>query len=628
LTLTCGKGQASIQLTTNGAERMRIDSSGNVGIGTSSPLQKLHVEGLSYFGSDIFTLNNGGIFFSGNNSYQRGIYSNASGLTLQTLGSPKVTITDGGNVGIGTTAPSGKFEIDASGSFNWGFPSTAVAKIGTKGTGGSLLVSTPSLNSSYESGFAVDGTYSSGKSVINLTAFGVLSGGPYGADFAFRTTDQSVLSERMRITSGGNVGIGTSSPSGKLEVNGSGFTAGLINATMTSGGGNVLRLNTNFSGGNTIDLNPFINGVSNGGFEISQNGTQRFVIAENGNVGIGTTSPGFATAGRTVLTLNGSSTSLMEFQAGGAFKSYFYQSGTSFEIYETNTLQFSVNGGERMRIDLYGNVGIGTSSPQSKLSIGSNHGTLISIGQPLWSNTAVLKTDWDGSDFTQLLVASNAANSAAITLRASGNVGIGTSNPSGKLDTNGDGVFGKQDYSYQAIQKVLTLRGDAVSGVYAGNSYRFYTTPGALNSAQKLSIRSEYNGSESSDLMTILGNGNVGIGTASPGAKLVVYSGASVTDYASFATGDGSNTMQYIPYVGAGDYNSLSYGGGSLLFNTLGSRFTVGTHNGTSIQFGPTNTLILGNVGIGTTAPIHKLSVNGKIGGDVYADSFVELQHH
>lgn len=84
---------------------------GRVGIGTTNPLQKLHVEGLSYFASDIFTVNNGGIFFSGNSSYQRGIYSNASGLTLQTLGNPKLTINDGGNVGIGTSAPSEKLDV-------------------------------------------------------------------------------------------------------------------------------------------------------------------------------------------------------------------------------------------------------------------------------------------------------------------------------------------------------------------------------------------------------------------------------------------------------------------------------------------------------------------------------------
>jgi hypothetical protein len=62
-------------------------------------------------GSDIFTYNNGGIFFSGAASYTSGIFQNAVGLNLQTGGSPKLTITSGGNVGIGTTSPFGKLSV-------------------------------------------------------------------------------------------------------------------------------------------------------------------------------------------------------------------------------------------------------------------------------------------------------------------------------------------------------------------------------------------------------------------------------------------------------------------------------------------------------------------------------------
>ena len=101
--------------------------------------------------------------------------------------------------------------------------------------------------------------------------------------------------------------------------------------------------------------------------------------------------------------------------------------------------------------------------------------------------------------------------------------------------------------------------------------------------------------------LRIASSGNVLVGTTTDnGAKLQVsgrasiYTGASVIDAVAFTASDGSNALNYIPYVGAGDYNNLSYGGGSLLFNNISSRFTVGTHNGTAIQFGPTDTIISG----------------------------------
>lgn len=77
----------------------------------------------------------------------------------------------------------------------------------------------------------------------------------------------------------GDVGIGTTSPGALQEI------------FQSSGGTNGLRLNTNFSGGNAIDFNPFIPGVSNGGFSISQAGNIRFVVNNSGKVGIGTTNP-------------------------------------------------------------------------------------------------------------------------------------------------------------------------------------------------------------------------------------------------------------------------------------------------------------------------------------------------
>jgi hypothetical protein len=97
-----------------------------------SPLLSITTSGaatFSYsatFGSDVFTYNNGGIFFSGGGSYTTGIFQNSNGLNLQAGGSPKVTITSGGSVGIRSTNPEQPLHINQGISgFNQGIPGTS-----------------------------------------------------------------------------------------------------------------------------------------------------------------------------------------------------------------------------------------------------------------------------------------------------------------------------------------------------------------------------------------------------------------------------------------------------------------------------------------------------------------------
>jgi hypothetical protein len=91
------------------------------------------------------------------------------------------------------------------------------------------------LNSSYLSGLGITGSYGAPalRSVININAYGVYSGGGYGADLALSTTSGGGLNEAMRITFEGNVGIGTTNPQHLLSV------AGIIGAqeiVVVSGG--------------------------------------------------------------------------------------------------------------------------------------------------------------------------------------------------------------------------------------------------------------------------------------------------------------------------------------------------------------------------------------------------------
>ena len=100
-------------------EKMRITSSGNVLIGTTTDNgAKLQVNGFSYFGSDMFTFQNGGIFFSGNTSYSAGIYARnfGSDLWLQSGSVPTLKLASSGTATIPNLGGSGTRMVVADGS--------------------------------------------------------------------------------------------------------------------------------------------------------------------------------------------------------------------------------------------------------------------------------------------------------------------------------------------------------------------------------------------------------------------------------------------------------------------------------------------------------------------------------
>ena len=208
-------------------------NTGNVGIGTSTPTHTLEVGDLetnsliSTFGvkSDISHL---GIFIeenSGTETWQLGVDADGD-LNFHDSGSgtPSVTFQDGGNVGIGTASPDNILHVEDS---NPGGRSIVRFKNDgtTTGTSSSIVLSTLTSTA---------GTTAS--SVIESEA----EDDAGNSALAFSTPKLGTAYERMRIDSGGNVGIGTTSPTEKLEV------VGTVTATAFVGDGSGL---TNLPGG-------------------------------------------------------------------------------------------------------------------------------------------------------------------------------------------------------------------------------------------------------------------------------------------------------------------------------------------------------------------------------------------
>ena len=531
-----------------------------------------------------------------------------------------------------------------------------VITAGTNITISGGLISTSVTNVSI--GTNANGLSVSGSSVLELalssaSATGALS----STDYQFFYNKQNALTNPVtgtgdvnklpKFTGSGTIGSSIITDSGAIVdilANSSASIDTRLSVSSTGNGGAgrgtaiLMKVPGSSSSANGVKINAYTVGgavtaqSTDLAFDVGLSGTlvERMRITSGGNVGIGTASP-FTVTNQTSLTLDGVNASRLDMFSGGVRRAGFYADSGISNLGSVTAipLTFSTSNTERMRITSGGSVGIGTTSPNSRLHVVSAVGgagntlptnataifdqtgnNLISIsggsaneaGIFMPRGTAAYYSGVFRSD-TNLLFRNNDAEAMRIT--SGGNVGIGTPSPTNFVPfgygvnveaSGGRGGGFVSSNSDSTVKMVMHVDGSA-----------------GLGQLKTLTNHALMFATNDTERMRITSGGNVGIGTTSPSAKLQVYSGASVTDYITFNVGDGSNTLSYIPYVATGDYNSLSYGGGSLLFNTAGSRLTIGTQNGTAIQFGPTNTLISGNVGIGTSSPSTKLDVVGAI---------------
>ena len=196
---------SNIGFIAGGSERIRINSSGNVGIGTDSPDSKLHVKGISTLEETTAGAGTQLKFVGQDNSGQFNFLigkqynvNNAFEITPSTVANggvftnPAFLVNSAGNVGIGTTAPSTGIEI---GNGGLGLPAT---------TGTDNSISFMRLKKS-TSGWGVD---------YGLNTIGTPAGWIQARD----TTNFAINAALLLQPNGGNVGIGTASPYSSLSV--------------------------------------------------------------------------------------------------------------------------------------------------------------------------------------------------------------------------------------------------------------------------------------------------------------------------------------------------------------------------------------------------------------------------
>ena len=181
---------------------------GNVGIGTTSATEKLDV--------------NGKVTASAYTDSTRIIFEAPSG-------TEQMRITDAGSVGIGTASPAGNLEVSGG-----GIETEVVLRVTDEAVGNALYLRFLTGTGSASGGNVLGGV----RALITQVAPSALK-----SDLTFRVNEGDNDKEAMRITSGGNVGIGTTTPADKLEVSG-----GNIRVT----GGSFI------SGGTTLNVPDYV----------------------------------------------------------------------------------------------------------------------------------------------------------------------------------------------------------------------------------------------------------------------------------------------------------------------------------------------------------------------------------
>jgi len=265
-------------------------------------------------------------------------------------------------------------------------------------------------------------------------------------NFAIKTAD----TPRLTILSSGNVGIGVIDPDAKLEIKGTGSVAGLTFKTTDASSNETFFIQ---DGGRTgVRYYPLTVGQASGTSAASGARFQvvttagDFVVMSDGKTGIGTTSP----AAR--LDVRNAGQGGIEFWpeglavAGTNLINNYDRTGDNFVDFEIRAAQYNwkIGTSSKMVMLSSGNVGIGTTSPSTKLEVKMNDTANNRLGFTGDGSTtgAAMWTNWQtGNSYLDFRLGGITSTYTKMRITSAGNVTIGsTSNAGYRLKVEGTGT--------------------------------------------------------------------------------------------------------------------------------------------------------------------------------------------
>ncbi len=505
-----------IRFDTAGSERMIIDETGKVGIGTSSPTQNLEVNGGAIQLNQTTTTNgelrlwgksgaNSPVLHFRNPDNATAVYSKITPRDLTSFSfeidstdtgsntsTVLMTIKEDGKVGIGTNTPAEMLQV--AGNIQ------ATNFVGNM-QGGSGSAASPSLS------FSTD------------TDTGWFR--PEADNLAASTAG----AERLRIDENGNLGIGVTNPTEAISMSagknialskmmiyddiqvtpsnaGQKNYSGLVKTDVTN------NLGLFMMGNEPTDRMAFMSDYNN-------SGTYRenmSIIAQTGKVGIGTAVPEnilhVARSGQraNILVERTDGGKFSTFLAGSNYSGIGYDNSSHFTIGPVSTKSGEPSNG--LTIDSTAKVGIGTANPLGRLQV-------IKLGETSITNSA-LSANTNNFLFGDISNSTNAWNSLHVQGRDGGNF-VSWSNETANADTE----IGSHKFAFAPLS--TTNENDATVASIVGKSTQVDATSGGI-----LQLRTRAESGSLSTRMTILDSGNIGVGTTTPQERFHVNGGRAL----------------------------------------------------------------------------------------------------